>query len=84
MFRDSKNCRVGPPASFVGPISAAEAEALADQILDDEKTRVALVQMLTGDIDPKHFAYDVQVLAEAYLELSREPEADEHEQGLGA
>jgi len=84
--------KVAPmPGRVFGPVSPADAEMLADLILDDRDClRDTLIRYLRGDLHPGGVSYEVDVLAEAESERAHralkeqareDMYSDEHEGG---
>jgi hypothetical protein len=56
---------------FFGPVSDVMSLEISETLLNDSKFQEALKQLLSGEIDPRQFAYETQVLAEGIEEELR-------------
>lgn len=52
------------PFRFFGPVTEGEAETLTERILDSKSFQDTLKRFLSGEIEPREFAYETQVIAE--------------------
>lgn len=68
----ARNSKTGQRDFFFGPVTKAQAEHLADYILDDQELRSAVVRLLTHDLAPGELDYIVQMMAEAREETEKE------------
>lgn len=57
------------PRRFVGPFAAADACTLVDDLMDDDRTRLMLLDFLTGELEPRDFLFKLQCNIESWAEL---------------
>ena len=61
----ARNAKTGALEFFYGPVSDAEAQELADEILDHPGLRGLIVGLLTHRLAPGEIDYALQVMAES-------------------
>lgn len=65
------------PFRFIGPVEKHEAETISELALDDSSMKTILMDFLTGEIEPRDLAYELQMLFESIEENIKESQAEE-------